>query len=302
MEKNLMRSMELVSRERMESAQQLSIWGESCDDDVSDVTDKLGVLLYEIGELEDQFIDRYDQYRVTMKSIRNIEVSVQPSRDSTSSHPRASHKNVEFLTSVTGKQKITDQIAQLKYKEPNSPKIVVLEQELVRAEAESLVAEAQLSNITREKLKAAFTYQFDALREHCEKLAIIAGFGKHLLELVDDTPVTPGETRNAYDGYEASKAIIQDCEDALTNWVTQNAAVKSSLSQRSRTLSQRRKNRRQGEGVDLTHQDAPLDNPDWVPASHHPNGGEYDDEDEEEEASTVSDSRGRETAARAVAA
>jgi hypothetical protein len=96
----------------------------------------------------------------------------------------------------------------LKYKEPNSPKIVVLEQELVRAEAESLVAEAQLSNITREKLKAAFTYQFDAMREHCEKLAIIAGYGKHLLELIDDNPVTPGETRQAYDGYEASKAYV----------------------------------------------------------------------------------------------
>jgi hypothetical protein len=106
----------------------------------------------------------------------------------------------------TGKQKITDQIAQLKYKEPNSPKIVVLEQELVRAEAESLVAEAQLSNITREKLKAAFNYQFDAFREHSEKMAIIAGYGKHLLELIDDTPVTPGETRQAYDGYDASKA------------------------------------------------------------------------------------------------
>ena len=168
--------------------QQLSIWGEACDDDVSDVTDKLGVLIYEVGELEDQFVDRYDQYRVTIKSIRNIEASVQPSRDR--------------------KQKITDQIAQLKYKEPNSPRIVVLEQELVRAEAESLVAEAQLSNITREKLKAAFTYQFDALREHCEKLAIIAGYGKHLLELIDDTPVTPGETRQAYDGYEASKAYV----------------------------------------------------------------------------------------------
>ena len=78
-----MRSMELVGRERMEVAQQLSIWGEACDDDVSDVTDKLGVLVYEIGELEDQFVDRYDQYRVTMKSIRNIEASVQPSRDRT---------------------------------------------------------------------------------------------------------------------------------------------------------------------------------------------------------------------------
>ncbi|KAF2110024.1 Eisosome component PIL1-domain-containing protein [Lophiotrema nucula] len=279
MEKNVMRSMELVSKERMEVAQQLSIWGEACDDDVSDVTDKLGVLIYEIAELEDQYIDRYDQYRVTIKSIRNIEASVQPSRDR--------------------KQKITDQIAQLKYKEPNSPKIVVLEQELVRAEAESLVAEAQLSNITREKLKAAFTYQFDALREHCEKLAIIAGYGKHLLELVDDTPVTPGETRNAYDGYETSKAIIQDCEDALTNWVQQNAAVSSKLSTRSRTLSQRRRARaRQGEGVDLSGQDQALDNREsglWIPASEHQGNGYEDEEEEEDAPSTIAtETRGRE--------
>ena len=206
---------------------------------------------------------------MTIKSIRNIEASVQPSRDR--------------------KQKITDQIAQLKYKDPNSPRIVVLEQELVRAEAESLVAEAQLSNITREKLKAAFTYQFDALREHCEKTAIIAGFGKHLLELVDDTPVTPGESRAAYDGYEASKAIIQDCEDALTNWVQSKGTVKATMSQRARTLSQRRKNKiaNGGDGHDLSGQDQPLEGErdGWVPASQH---GEYgqEDEDEEEEEET----------------
>jgi len=198
---------------------------------------------------------------------------------------------------IAGKQKITDQIAQLKYKEPNSPRIVVLEQELVRAEAESLVAEAQLSNITREKLKAAFTYQFDALREHSEKLAIIAGFGKHLLELVDDTPVTPGETRNAYDGYEASKAIIQDCEDALTNWVEQNAAVKSKLSTRARTLSQRRHNRNNQEGVDLAGQDQPLENREsglWIPASQHQGAHEYDDDEEEATSTIDGETRGRE--------
>lgn len=158
----------------------------------------------------------------------------------------------------------------------------MLEQELVRAEAESLVAEAQLSNITREKVKAAYTYQFDALREHCEKVAIIAGYGKHLLELIDDTPVTPGETRQAYDGYEASKAIIQDCEDALTNWVTAHAAVSSKLSTRSRTLSTRRRNniraRNEG-GHDLTGQDAPLnDSSSWVGR-----GAEDSEEEEEEE-------------------
>ncbi|CAK7231271.1 lipid-binding protein [Sporothrix curviconia] len=268
MEKNVMRSMELVAKERMDVAQQLSIWGENADEDVSDVTDKLGVLIYEIGELEDQYVDRYDQYRVTMKSIRNIEASVQPSRDR--------------------KQKITDQIAHLKYKEPNSPKIVVLEQELVRAEAESLVAEAQLSNITREKIKAAYSYHFDAMREHSEKVAIIAGYGKHLLELIDDTPVTPGETRPAYDGYEASKAIIQDCEDSLTNWVSQNAAVSSKLSTRARTLSTRRRNlikaraEDAGNGHDLSGQDAPLNDRDqWVSANEH--GGKYADEEEDED-------------------
>ena len=178
-----------------------------------------------------------------------------------------------------------DQIAHLKYKEPSSPKIVVLEQELVRAEAESLVAEAQLSNITREKIKAAYTYQFDALREHCEKVAIIAGYGKHLIELIDDTPVTPGETRAAYDGYEASKAIIQDCEDALTNWVTANAVVSSKLSTRARNLSQRRRNniKARSEGHDLSGQDAPLNDRDsWAPASAH-KGEEYDDNDDDED-------------------
>ena len=209
-EKNVLRSMEIVANERRDAATQLSVWGLENDDDVSDITDKLGVLIYEISELDDQFIDRYDQYRLTLKSIRDIEGSVQPSRDR--------------------KAKLTDKIAYLKYKDPQSPKIEILEQELVRAEAESLVAEAQLSNITRSKLRAAFNYQFDSIIEHSEKVALIAGYGKALLELLDDSPVTPGETRPAYDGYEASKQIIIDAEGALNEWTLDSAQVKPTLS------------------------------------------------------------------------
>ncbi|CAR28449.1 hypothetical protein ZYGR_0S00790 [Zygosaccharomyces rouxii] len=209
-EKGVLRSLEVVAYERRAAARQLSLWGVDNDDDVSDVTDKLGVLIFELGELQDQFIDKYDQYRVTLKSIRNIEASVQPTRNR--------------------KEKITDEIAHLKYKDPHSPKIPVLEQELVRAEAESLVAEAQLSNITRERMKAAYNYQFDSMRELAEKFALIAGYGKALLELLDDSPVTPGETRSAYDGYDASKQIIMDAEAALESWTLDSAAVKPTLS------------------------------------------------------------------------
>lgn len=121
---------ETAGRERVSIASQLSDWGESTNDDsISDLSDKIGVLLSEIGEQEDLYAQNLEDYRSILKQIRNTESSVQPSRDN--------------------KAKIADEIAKLKYKEPTSPRLVTLEQELVRAEAQNLVAEAQLTNIVR---------------------------------------------------------------------------------------------------------------------------------------------------------
>lgn len=124
---------EAAGRERISIASQLSDWGEAtADDSISDISDKLGVLLSELGEQEDVFAQNLEDYRGVLKQIRNTESSVQPSRD---------HK-----------AKISDEIQKLKYKEPESTKLVVLEQELVRAEAQNLVAEAQLTNIVSSSL------------------------------------------------------------------------------------------------------------------------------------------------------
>lgn len=49
---------------------------------MSDVVDKVAVLLNEVGDLEDQYVDRHDKYRIALKDIRNIEKVVQPIRDS----------------------------------------------------------------------------------------------------------------------------------------------------------------------------------------------------------------------------
>lgn len=125
---------ESAGRERLSIASQLSDWGESTNDDsISDISDKVGVILSEIGEQEDSFAQNLEDYRAILKQIRNIESSVQPSRDQ--------------------KAKISDEIQKLKYKEPASPKLVTLEQELVRAEAQNLVAEAQLTNIVRSQAR-----------------------------------------------------------------------------------------------------------------------------------------------------
>ena len=129
---NLINAHEAAGKERVAIATQLSEWGEQTgDESLSDISDKVGVVLSELGEQEDSYAHALDESRAVLKQIRNTEKSVQPSRD--------------------GKAKIADEIAKLKSKEPESARLVVLEQELVRAEAENLVAEAQLTNVVSER-------------------------------------------------------------------------------------------------------------------------------------------------------
>ncbi|KGO71574.1 hypothetical protein PITC_044510 [Penicillium italicum] len=190
---------EAAGRERTSIAAQLSEWGESTEDDnVSDISDKLGVLLAEMGEQEDNFAQNLEDYRGILKQIRNMEASVQPSREQ--------------------RQKVTDEIAKLKYKDPSSQRLVTLEHELVRAEAQNLVAEAQLSNITRQKLKEAYDIHLAAVIERAEKQTILARHARRLLNYIDDTPVVPGDARQAYDHEPLARQILEDAENDLRGW------------------------------------------------------------------------------------
>jgi len=193
---------ETAGRERISIASQLSDWGEATSDEtISDVSDKLGVLLSELGEQEDLFAQNLEDYRTVLKTIRNMESSVQPSRDQ--------------------RQKTMDEIAKLKHKEPESTKIVTLEQQLVREEAQNLVAEAQLTNITRQKLKEAYDLHFAATIERAEKQIILAKHGRRLLNLLDDTPVVPGDSRPAEFAHAAqARQILNDAEEDLRTWTS----------------------------------------------------------------------------------
>ncbi|KOS16924.1 Sphingolipid long chain base-responsive protein LSP1 [Escovopsis weberi] len=198
-ENSLIAAYETAGRERVSIATQLSEWGEQANDEaVSDISDKIGVILSEIGELEDTYAHLLDDSRAKLKTIRNTEKSVQPSRD--------------------GKNKIADEIQRIKYKEPDSSKVAVLEQELVRAEAENLVAEAQLSNVTRQKLKEAYELEFAATIERAEKQIILAKHGRRLLGLLDDNPIVPGDTPRVYEHGAQARQVLNDAEDDLRDW------------------------------------------------------------------------------------
>lgn len=113
---------------------------------------------------------------------------------------------------------IQDEIAKLKYKEPTSTKIAQLEQELVRAEAQSLVAEAQLTNVTRQKLKEAYDIHTAAVIERAEKQILLAQHARTLLELLDDTPVVPGDEARPFAGAEQAREVLNTAERDLREW------------------------------------------------------------------------------------
>ncbi|BFZ57702.1 hypothetical protein PYCC9005_004755 [Savitreella phatthalungensis] len=198
-ENTVVNAYEAAAHAMQSVAQQLSEWGANAEDDhLSDISDKLGVLITELAEVEENFASEIEESRVTLKQIRNTEASVQPSRDN--------------------RQKLIDQIHALKGKEPQSPKLVELEQHLVRAEAESLVAEAQLTNIQRHALKETYLLHFAAVIERSEKSLILADHGRRILELLDDTPVVPGDQPAEYRNEAAAKQVLLDAESDLQAW------------------------------------------------------------------------------------
>ncbi|KAE8372589.1 Eisosome component PIL1-domain-containing protein [Aspergillus bertholletiae] len=200
---------EKAGRERVSTAKELSDWGEATEDDaVSDITDKLGVLLAEMGDQEEIFAAYLEEYRTVLKHIRETENSVQPARN---------HR-----------AKIQDDIARLKIKDPESLRLETLEQELVRAEAQSLVAEAQLTNMTRAKIKEAFDIHLAAVIERGEKQILLARHARRLLGILDDSPVVPGEPRKDYDRGDEASQIIQDAERGLRSWESTTVPIPTS--------------------------------------------------------------------------
>ncbi|KAL4929339.1 Eisosome component PIL1-domain-containing protein [Aspergillus undulatus] len=190
---------ESAARQRMSIAAQVSEWGDTTNDDtISDISDKLGVLLAEMGEQEDVYARNLEEYRTVLKHIRDTEGSVQPTRDQ--------------------RAKLSDDIQRLKLKEPNSNKLETMEQELVRAEAQNLVAEAQLTNVTRQRFKEAYNIHLAAVIERGEKQALLARHARRLLNCLDDTSVIPGDEPKPYSHGDEAKQIVEDAERDLHSW------------------------------------------------------------------------------------
>ena len=81
---------------------------------------------------------------------------------------------------------------------------------------------------TRQKLKEAYDIHFAATIERAEKQTLLARHGRRLLNLLDDTPVVPGDTRPAFDHAAQARQVLNDAEEDLREWTPSVEPVNSS--------------------------------------------------------------------------
>jgi hypothetical protein len=90
--------------------------------------------------------------------------------------------------------------------------------EVSSLEQECRAQEQDLADYKRFALREAFYVRFNTLTEYAEKLAMIAGFGKYLVDQISIEPTPYGQPRQPYTGREQTNNIVEDAIAAIDAW------------------------------------------------------------------------------------
>jgi hypothetical protein len=144
-----------------------------------------------LNTLKHSYAAKYQQYRQAIKSIREREEKLSDVREK--------------------KRSLQSRIANLTKSNPKSPKLAEFQKELKSFEHDTLESELDLAKFKRFALKEAFYLRFNAMHAFAEKTAIVAGFAKYLVDLIEID-------QSKYDQGPQAAVIIADALNALENW------------------------------------------------------------------------------------
>ncbi|KAG0359147.1 hypothetical protein BGZ54_010093 [Gamsiella multidivaricata] len=119
------------------------------------------------------------------------------------------------------KHDLTNQIAKHQKSSKENPiKMLELQSAYERVSAELLVQELELLQFKRVTIQDAFNAQLDAMIEFGEKMALIAGYGRQITNVIDVGPQEAHRTA-LYSGAEYTAAAINQVKVAVTSWQPQ---------------------------------------------------------------------------------
>ncbi|KAG0759237.1 hypothetical protein G6F16_004235 [Rhizopus arrhizus] len=196
-ERNDLASMRTLAYQRLETNKALKQWvteptpGINMQDLEDIVGDKLVRLFDKQVEIEQEFARKYQHYRQAIKSIREREDRLSDVREK--------------------KRSLQSRITNLAKTNTRSPKLAEFQKELKSLEQDTHESELDLANFKRFALKEAFYLRLNAMNAYAEKTALLAGFGKYLVDLIE-------VDAQEYERGPQAAIIVADALNALDYW------------------------------------------------------------------------------------
>ncbi|KAG0051748.1 hypothetical protein BGZ83_003366 [Gryganskiella cystojenkinii] len=207
--KNIDSSLKTLDKEITTNAKLISGWGTNEGDDLTDVCQRMTQLMEEIGLIHQSYSLRHIAYRKMIKNLKTQEMTLDDNRKR--------------------KHDLTNQIAKHQKSSKENPiKMMELQSQLERVSHELLQQELELLQFKRVTIRDAFNQQFDAMLEYSEKMALIAGYGRQITNVIDTGPQL-AESTALYGGAEYTAAALNQVKLAVTSWHPQpiGAAVRA---------------------------------------------------------------------------
>ncbi|KAF9096837.1 hypothetical protein BGX23_010285 [Mortierella sp. AD031] len=199
--KNIDSSLKTLDKEITTNAKLISAWGCNEGDDLTDVCQRMTQLMEEVGLIQQAYSIQHTAYRKRIKSLKTQEMLLDDNRK----------KKHDLTNQITKQQKSSKE---------NPIKMMELQNSLDRVSTELLGQELELLQFKRLTIRDAFNAQFDSMIEYSEKMALIAGYGRQITNVIDVGP-QPAERATLYCGAEYTAAAINQVKIAVTSWQAQ---------------------------------------------------------------------------------
>ncbi|KAL2918516.1 lipid-binding protein [Polyrhizophydium stewartii] len=186
-EKDVLKELANLAREKAEAARFLTMWGNIEHADIKDICDRTRDLLNEFQNMLSDFSAGYGNYREKLKEI---------------------HKGGETLHDLKHKQStLQSKLSQaIKNKKPHEQ----LQSELATTEREVLEHIANYESSKRALFRDALESQFEAFNVFGKQLVVLGTFGKYMAGQIPQGKLAPGQDLPMYKGNDTTRQIYSD--------------------------------------------------------------------------------------------
>ncbi|KAI0639756.1 Eisosome component PIL1-domain-containing protein [Trametes polyzona] len=203
-QKGLALDFDNVGRDAHAHSKELYTWGQTEEDDIKDVTDRLAWMNYIQGSLAATLAQKLDAARAPFKALRDAENSLSGRRNI-----RAGFQN---------------QIARIEHDQQRGmeQKLIELKRQLRKAEEDDAPLEKEVELLKRKAIRDSERLKWEALREYGEKLALVAQAASAVLPALPDIP--PSKTLS-YTGTQLTASVRTTLQQALDTYQVGNTTL-----------------------------------------------------------------------------